>query len=762
MINTTLIVMPVTAPLSARLISPLLLLLVLWMGTACESSNRSAFEAGTEEFILQPGFTIEALAGEPLLDSPMAFSFDEKGRIWVVELPGYMRDIDGSEQQKPDGRVVLLEDINQDGRMDKRTVILDQLEAPRAILHAYGGLLYSRGTELWWAQLDDTQITRQTMIDSLYVVGGNIEHQPNGLLYNIDNWIYSAKSNARYRYQDGEWLREATSSRGQWGLSMDVQGRLYYNNNSVSVMADLMPPNQLIQNPYQQVKAGINQYIGTSNRLFAYQATAVNRGYQEGVLDEDGKIKNFTSACSPLVYTGDALGEDFFQDIFVCGPEANLVKRYQLQEADGRTRAVPAYDAAEFLISKDETFRPVNLYNGPDGALYILDLRKGIIQHRAYMTSYLRAKILKRGLDTINGRGRIYRIMAEQQQLRPAIDFSTLSGMELIDLLASPLAYERNSAQQQLVYRQDQNLVSALEALALQTDQPYAQLHALWTLEGLGAFGESLWQEMIKQENDPLITALLIRFSGLLQAAPTESDLMAQQWGFLQQAAQSEAPIVYRQLALRLAQMPEQNALELLTGLLAQHSDDPVLVEAAISGLTGREEALLELLPAGAAMDELRKQLQAVLLHRRKAELKAPQLPKQTYKDNRTAGFNLFNTYCSSCHGLDGLGKDQLAPPLLNSEYVGGSTDRLILLTLNGLTGPVTVDGQRYELNAVMPGIKNNPALSDKDVADLLIFLRNSFSFSNPYVAEKDVAKWRAATQDREALFTEAELKQYE
>jgi mono/diheme cytochrome c family protein len=81
---------------------------------------------------------------------------------------------------------------------------------------------------------------------------------------------------------------------------------------------------------------------------------------------------------------------------------------------------------------------------------------------------------------------------------------------------------------------------------------------------------------------------------------------------------------------------------------------------------------------------------------------------------------------------------------------------------LNGLKGPVTVNGKRYEMNAVMPGIKNNPELSDKDIADLLVFLRNSFSFSSTYVSEEDVAKWRAVTQDREELFTEEELKQYE
>lgn len=749
-------------PLRSILFPYSLLFSLLILISACQPPTDIPFDTSTDEFILQPGFAIQTIAAEPLLDSPMAFSFDKKGRIWVVELPGYMRDIDGSEQQKADGKVVLLEDTNQDGRMDQRTVILDQLEAPRAVLCAYDGLLYSKGTELWWARLDDTKITEQVLVDSLYVVGGNIEHQPNGLLYNIDNWIYSAKSKARYRYQDGQWLREATTARGQWGLSNDVQGRLYYNNNSVSVMADLMMPNQLIQNPYQKVKHGLNQYIGTSNRLYAYQATAVNRGYQEGVLDAAGKIKNFTSACSPLVFTGDGLGDGFFQDVFVCGPEANLVKRYQLREAEGQSRAVPAYDSTEFLISKEETFRPVNLYNGPDGSLYILDLRKGIIQHRAYMTSYLREKILQRGLETISGKGRIYRVVAEENLNKQARDLANLSTVEWSDLLASELAYERNLAQRELVYRQDKAIVPTLEALARQADQPYVQLHAMWTLEGLDAFSASLWQEMINLDNTPLITAQLIRFSGFLAEAPTESDLLAQQMDYFRQAARAEQPLIRRQLAIRLGQIPTQAALELLVELIEQHPNDPVLREAAISGSSGRETELFEALPAQEPLQSFQTQLQEVMINRQNDDWQAPELPKQTYKDNRTAGFNLFNTYCSACHGLDGKGKDQLAPPLLNSEYVGGSTDRLILLTLNGLKGPLTVNGKRYEMNAVMPGIKNNSELSDKDIADLLVFLRNSFSFSGTYVAEADVAKWRKATKDREELFTEEELKQYE
>ncbi|MEL6821898.1 MAG: dehydrogenase, partial [Calditrichota bacterium] len=363
------------------------------------------FDTSTDEFILQDGFTIQTIAAEPLLDSPVALSFDNSGRIWAVELPGYMRDIDGSDEEKADGRIVLLEDKNSDGIMDSRRVILDKLKAPRTLLHIYGGLLYSNGGSLFWAKLNNTLIGEAQLVDSLYVVGGNIEHQPNSLHYHLDNWIYSANCRTRYRLKNGVWLKEATSFRGQWGLSSDIDGRFYYNNNHLPVATDYAMPNQLIQNPWQKVQYGHTQDVASSREIYGYQATAVNRGYQEGVLDTDGKVRHFTSACSPLVYTGNQLGSDLFQDVFVCAPEANLIKRYIQQVRNGQITAVPAYDSSEFLISKDETFRPVNLYNAPDGSMYILDLRKGIIQHRAYMTSYLREKILERGLEAFNGKG---------------------------------------------------------------------------------------------------------------------------------------------------------------------------------------------------------------------------------------------------------------------------------------------------------------------------------------------------------------------
>ncbi len=696
-----------------------------------------------------------AVAAEPLLDSPVAMQFDARGRIWVVELPGYMRDIDGADEEKADGKIVLLADNNKDGRMDSRRIVIDSLIAPRTLLPAYGGLLYSNGTSLWWAELKDTEVLRTELVDSLYVIGGNIEHQPNNLFYHLDNWIYSANATVRYRRKNGQWLREATAFRGQWGLTSDIDGRLYYNNNSLPIATDYAMPNQLTHNVHQKVRYGHNQAIATSSRLFAYQATAVNRGYIDGVLDDSGKVQSFTSACSPLIYNGSSLGSDFFQNAFVCAPEANLVKRYILIEKDGKKIAEPAYENSEFLVSREETFRPVNLYNGPDGTLYVLDMRKGIIQHRAYMTSYLREKILERGLEKVRGRGRIYRVAATAQQLGTVTDYSQFTATDWAGLLAASSAYQRRLAQQQLIAEQAVGAKEAIKEIALNNANPYGQLHALWTLEGLSALDAMLWKSVSEKATAAIVHETLIRFSAFFP------EIESGQISYFQKAAALKNVQIDQQLLIRLGQMNLPAAQELFWEIIERRKNNPLLCEAIISGSAGKEEALLQKLQSISQTDSLQSFLRTVINNKRENRIEGPQLPRIFYQDNRTAGFALYSKHCASCHGMDGKGNGNLAPPLVDSEYVSESKDRLILLTLNGIKGPITVNGKRYELNLFMPGIKNNPELTDKDIADLLVFLRNSFSFSDTHISEADVAKWREATKDRTKLFTEEELLQY-
>ena len=741
--------------MSKKISTYLILSLIALLFSQCQESPNPTFSVSTDEFILQPGFSISAIAAEPLLEAPVAMTFDAQGRIWAVELPGYMRDIDGAEEDAPDGKIVILTDENQDGVMDSRRVFLDSLIVPRTLLHAYGGLLYSNETSLWWAKLEGDEIVEKVLVDSLYVVGGNIEHQPNGLLYNIDNWIYSSGAKVRYRLKNGEWLQEASSFRGQWGLSADEEGKLFYNNNSLPLATDDFMPNQVIQNEYQKINYSVYNAIATDARLHLYQATAVNRGYIDGVLDEEGKVQEFTSACSPLVVTGPLFSEKENQSVLVCAPEGNLIKRYTLSEEKGSKIAKPTYENTEFLISKDETFRPVNLYNAPDGSVYILDLRKGVIQHRAYMTSYLREKILDRGLDSIVGKGRIYRIASKDNSEFTPKDFSNLKEEELAGMLSSSLAYERNFAQQQLVFRQSKSSISELEKIALNPSNPYAQLHAIWTLEGLNALNENMILQLIDLENKPLVQEQIIRFS-----ANTLKDEEKILEFYAKVLAQNDIKL-NRQVALQLGSLKSSRAEEMLLDLAEKSRNESVLSEAIISGLAGKEVKFLKQLKTLKEPDSLSNFLTKVIANKAAKEIQSPQLPKKTNKDERTAGFELYSTYCAACHGMDGHGKDKLAPPLLNSEYIDGSKERLGMLLLNGLQGPITVNGKRYDLGLAMPGLKDNSALTDNDIFSLMVFVRNSFSTTNERIKKEDVAVWREQSKDKKELFTEEELLKF-
>ena len=236
----------------------------------------------------------------------------------------------------------------------------------------------------------------------------------------------------------------------------------------------------------------LNVQVARDQRVRPIRKTpGVNRGYQKGTLGPDGRLARFTAACSPLVYRGDALPSAFRGDAFVCEPAGNLVKRNVLVETASGPRALES-DAPEFLASTDERFRPVHLMDGPDGALYVVDFYRGVIQHRVFVTTYLRRRIVERGLESPTGLGRIWRIVPEgferprPRRLRPH------ASSALVDLLQSPNGWCRDTAQRLLVERQDRTVEPALRRLASSASDHRTRLHALWTLEGLGRYDHGL------------------------------------------------------------------------------------------------------------------------------------------------------------------------------------------------------------------------------------------------------------------------------
>jgi len=435
-----------------------------------------------DDYKIEEGFELEVISSEPLLDSPVAIDFDNEGRIWVVDMPGFMVG-----ETAPTGSIKILEDLDNDGVADHIKIVLDSLVMPRALALVYGGLLYAEPPNLWFAEIENDIIKNRTLVDSLYAPDGNPEHQPNGLLMNIDNWIYNGGINFRYQKKDGKWIKEPTSYRGQWGITKDNFGRLYYNNNGQQLLGDYVLPNRLIRNKFYTPKEGLNKRLTEDQRVYPIHPTPVNRGYSEGVLNKDSLLVNVTAACGPLVYRGNNFTQDYNQNVFVCEPAANLVKRNILSFNGIYTEANQAWQGKEFLASTDEGFRPVNLSIGPDGNMYIVDMHRGVIQHHAFLSPYLRNKSTEHGLDSLVDFGRILRVSNKGVKRKAITNLNNWSTNKLIDLFKSDNGWLRDRAQQIIIHKNNKNAITLLNNLVVEVEHPLAQIHALYTLEGLNA-----------------------------------------------------------------------------------------------------------------------------------------------------------------------------------------------------------------------------------------------------------------------------------
>ena len=438
-----------------------------------------------DKYKIANGFEIQLVAAEPLIEAPVAMDFDNEGRMWVVEMRGYMPNLSGTGEGDLNGRISILEDMDRDGIADHSKIFLDSLVLPRAIAHVYGGLLYAVPPSLWFVEINNDNPGKKILVDSLYSVGGNVEGQPNALMMNIDNWIYSASSSFRYQRKDGKWLKEPTSFRGQWGMSKDNYGRLYYNSNEIQIAGDYVLPNTLINNPYLKPIEAINRILTDNQRVYPLHPTTVNRGSEKGILNKDSLLVNVTAACGPLVYRGDQFPDGYKLNAFICEPQANLIKRNILTFGSLKTTAVQAWDDREFIASTDEGFRPVNLLDAPDGAIYVVDMHRGIMQHRAYATPYYRNGIAYKELDTLLSVGRILRIKNKNKDLSKIPYLINATGGELVALLKSTNGWVRDHAQQLLVYQQDKSVIPELISLMLDGENAVSAMHALYTLNGL-------------------------------------------------------------------------------------------------------------------------------------------------------------------------------------------------------------------------------------------------------------------------------------
>jgi mono/diheme cytochrome c family protein/glucose/arabinose dehydrogenase len=539
-------------------------------------------------FKIAPGYRLELVASEPLVHDPVAMTFDPDGRIWVCEMRGYMPNVDGKGEKEPVGTIAVLEDTKGDGIMDKRTVFLDKLVLPRGLCWTLDGLLVAENGNLWLCR-DSKGDLRCDEKKLLFTYNpGNPEHALNGLMPALDNWIYNAKEGLRLRKLDGRWVREATVGRGQWGITQDDHGYLVYNVNAQLLRGDLLPcwsPSAQFANPLLNVALYKEQQVWPIR-----PNPGINRGYLASFLRADGTMIQANANCGPVVYRGDNLPKELYCNVFICEPAGNLVRRQVLFVDNNGKSSKNAYDKSEFLASTDERFRPVNMYNAPDGTLYLVDMYRGIIQHGAYMTPYLRQQILDRSLDKHIGLGRIFRIRHETSQPRKRVALSKATGAELVALLSSANGWHRDMAQQLLIQRRDWSVVPALCKLATTGKEPLGRLHALWTLEGLNKLNIDLLLTLALDNDSHVRASAVCLCRGALQRQPEP--------GYVQELAALAVDAdknVRMQLALTLGLVNTTLADRTLEPILQGAAADPVMLEALLAGFGGREAEFLAL-----------------------------------------------------------------------------------------------------------------------------------------------------------------------
>ena len=253
-------------------------------------------------FRLPPGFRVELVASEPMVEEPVLIDFDPDGRLWVLEMRGYMQDLPATNETAPVGRVSVLEDRDGDGRMDKKTVFLDGLVQPRALKVLDRGVLVAEPPHLWFAARHQRRLRADTKDEVSNAYGradANAEHNANSLLWALDNWMHTSEGDIYLRCKGGKFEVRKTLSRGQWGASQDDAGRIYRNSNESVLHVDIVPTPYYARNPnLARTRGSYESLRGDNNEnmtVFPARPTpGVNRGYQTGVLRPDGTLAAYT------------------------------------------------------------------------------------------------------------------------------------------------------------------------------------------------------------------------------------------------------------------------------------------------------------------------------------------------------------------------------------------------------------------------------------------------------------------------------------
>lgn len=678
-----------------------------------------------KSFVLQPGYSLTPILSEPQIREPAAIQFDGNGRMYVLELRTYMQDIDANGELMPTSRISRWEDTDNDGVYETSVIFLDSLVFPRYVVpFGKNTILSMESNEDNVYKYTDTDGDGKADKKELFASGlgrsGNVEHQTSFLTWTMDNWMYSTYNSRRIRWTADGVIQEPTGNPyGQWGVTQDNYGQVWFQDGAGGV-----PQNFNL--PIVYGNFGIKgQYKDGFREPFSLVKMA---DFEPGMKETkpDNSLNNVTGSAGNDVFRGDRLPKEIQNQYFYGEPVGRIVRQVQVEKSEGLSYIQNPYRDAqsEFIQSTDPLFRPVDMATAPDGTMYIVDMYRGIIQQGNWTQdgSYLRTKIQQYQMDDIAGNGRIWRLTyegMERNKEKPRMYEETSA--ELVRHLSNPNGWWRDQAQQLIILNQDKSVVKDLENLVNTSDNELARIHALWTLEGLNSLNVALIRKLMKDSN-PKIRIQALRASESLY-----------KYGEKSLAADYQT--------------------------MVKDTDVDVAFQALLSAYILNIDKVEEFIKTAIKENPAQSfQVVGTQLLEKMAEQK--KLAETQFEPQQLALFNkgktIFDSYCSTCHGIKGLGTpigggELIAPAFSGSARLLGHPEYAVKTLLHGLTG--ALDGKEYE--GVMIAMDSN---DDEYIASVVSYIRNDFGNSGSFVSPEFVAQLRKETADREGTYQFDEL----
>jgi putative membrane-bound dehydrogenase-like protein len=557
-------------------------------------------------FRLDAGLRIELAACEPQVQSPVAMAFDERGRLWVVEMRDYPNGPPAGAAAE--GRIQVLEDRDGDGFFEQATTFADGLLFANGLLPWKGGVLVTAAPHILY--LKDTDGDGRADLREPWFEGftaQNPQLRVSCPLLGPDGWVYVVNglrggqirrsgrpeapavnlSGMDFRFDPLDPDRfEAISGMGQFGQTFDDWGNRFVCDNNRHLRHVVFDVRYLRRNPYLAVASVLQdtseQEVGplwSGVRIYPLSRNWTTSSLHAG---------RFTAACGVFLYRGDLLGRDYLACAFTCDPTGNLVHQERLVPHGATFRSRPAQDGVEFLAHPSDWFRPVYLSSGPDGALYVVDMCRAVVEHPEFMPEEL-----KNRPDLLWGKdkGRIWRVVPAQPRERRA--FHRLDRLALEDLVAvleHDNAWHRDTATRLLLERAAPEAVPLLIRMSQESRSPVARLLAGRLVQRLDPrSAQRPWLRLL-QDEDPRV-----RRQAIAMLTPADRDQDAVVHRLLELSADAD-PAVRFQAALALGDVRRDDdaVLEALCRVARQGAGDPWTRLAVACSVPERAAPLLK------------------------------------------------------------------------------------------------------------------------------------------------------------------------